>query len=256
MDTSGKIQSVDRALMIIKLLAKNEAPMKLTEIAEELDINKSTIHGIISTLKYHGFVDQDDRTQKYSLGVYLIGLGEISSNSLDITRITTPIIEEVSRILEETVHLGKIENSEVVYIDKKESKQSMRIYTSIGDRKPAYCTGVGKIMLAYFDEDKLKEILPENLYKLTTNTVTDKNKLIENLKENRENGYSLDNEEYSVGLTCVAAPIFDHSGKVKYGISVSGPTVRMTEDKIKESIKLIKDAAKKISKHLGYREIN
>ncbi len=254
MDVLGKVLSVDKALIIIKLLAEKGRDMKLTEISEELDINKGTLHGLISTLKFHGFIDQDGKTQKYRLGLYLIELGDIASKSLDIFQITSPIIEEVSNRLQETVHIAKLDNFDVVYVDKKESKQSMRIYTSIGSRNPAYCTGVGKAMLAYLDEDTLNMLLPEKVEKFTPNTVTDKEEFIKRLRLIKEKGYALDNEEFSIGLKCVAAPIFNHEGKAIYGLSVSGPSVRMTEEKIQESIKLIKLAAEKISHKIGYKK--
>jgi len=254
MDVLGKVLSVDKALLIMKLLAEKGRVMKLTEISEELDINKGTLHGLISTLKFHGFIDQDGKTQKYRLGLYLIELGDTASKSLDIIQITSPIIEEVSNKLQETVHIAKLDNFDVVYVDKKESKQSMRIYTSIGSRNPAYCTGVGKAMLAYLDEDTLNMLLPEKVEKFTPNTVTDKEEFIKRLKLIKEKGYALDNEEFSVGLKCVAAPIFNHEGKAIYGLSVSGPSVRMTEEKVQESIKLIKLAAEKISRKIGYKK--
>lgn len=254
METVGKIQSVDRASLIIKLLAKKESPMKLTEIADELDINKSTLHGIISTLKYHGFIDQDKETQKYRLGMYLVQLGNIVIKSFDIRTITSPIITEVCEKLSETVHIGMLDGYEVVYVDKKESNQSMRIFTTIGARKPAYSTGVGKAMLAYLDEDILSYSLPNSLEKITDNTIADKKALLDELKKIREDGIAFDNEENIEGLTCVAAPIFDGTGRAKYSISVSGPTIRMTQQKINEAIHVVKDAAKKISEELGYRK--
>ena len=253
METVGKIQSVDRASLIIKLLAKKESPMKLTEIADELDINKSTLHGIISTLKYHGFIDQDKETQKYRLGMYLVELGNIVTKSLDIRTITSPTINDVCEKLSETVHIGMLDGYEVVYVDKKESNQSMRIFTTIGARKPAYCTGVGKAMIAYLDEEILRGSLPEKLEKITYNTITDKEILMEELKKIREDGIAFDHEENIEGLTCVAAPIFDGTGRAKYSLSVSGPTIRMNQQKIDEAIQVVKEAAKKISKELGYR---
>lgn len=254
MEILGKILSVDKALLIIRLLAEKGREMKLTEISEELDINKSTLHGLISTLKHHGFVDQDGKTQKYRLGLYLIELGDIASKSLDIISITSPVIEKVSNQLQETVHIAKLDDFDIVYVDKKESNQSMRIYTSIGSRNPAYCTGVGKTMLAYLDDEVINKMLPDKMESFTPNTIVDKQKFVNELKNIREKGYAYDNEEYSIGLKCVAAPIFNHEGKAIYGISVSGPAVRMTEEKIQESIKFIKEAALEISNKIGYKQ--
>lgn len=254
MDSKGRVQSIDRAVGIMKLFNEDRRELKLSEISDYLDLNKSTVHGIISTLKYHGLIDQDEETQKYRLGLFNMSLGELVQKSLDIRDITTPVIEKVSQILDETVHIGTLDEMDVVYIDKKESNQSMRIFTNIGARNPAYCTGVGKAMLAYKDEDLIRKMLPEKLEALTPKTITDKSRLTNELAKIREQGYSFDDEENNIGLTCVAAPIFDYSRKAKYGISVSGPTIRMTNEKIEEAIEVVKAAAKEISYKLGYKE--
>lgn len=253
MEKNNRVQAIDRAVMILKCFSEKRQEIRLSEIADELDLNRSTAHGIISTLKYHGLIDQDEVTQKYRLGLFLMELGNIINNSLDIRNISTPIIEEVCNEIEETVHIGKLDNHEVVYIDKIESTQSMRIFTTVGARNPAYSTGVGKVMLAYLEEDELLKAFPENMEKFTEKTIIDKDELMAELEKIRAKGYSMDNEENIDGLTCVAAPIFDQFGIVKYGISVSGPTIRMTEEKISNTIKLVKKAAKQISKELGFK---
>lgn len=252
MNNFKKIQSIDRAALILKCFSEKRKEMKLTDIADELDLNKSTTHGIITTLKYHGLIDQDEETQKYRLGLYLIRLGNLVSNSIDIIDIAHPIIDEVSRNLDETVHLSKLDHNQLIYIDKVESNQSMRIFTTIGSRMPAYCTGMGKALLAFSDLDKIDELLPEVFDAITPNTIIDRKVLLEEFKSIRENGYSIDNEESDIGLRCVAAPIFDYDGNAKYALSVSGPTVRMTEERIETIAKVVKSAAKRISKKIGY----
>lgn len=248
------VQSVDRAISILKCFNERKRELKLSEISDELCLNKSTVHGIINTLKLHGLIQQDEKTQKYKLGLYLIGLGELVVSSIDVRSIGYPIIEEICQILEETVHVGVLDCTDVVYIDKKECDNSVRISTKIGSRNPAYCTADGKVMISYLELKKQMLIVPDNIPKFTRNTITDKLELIEELGRIKERGYAIDNEEYETGLVCVAAPVFDHSGFVKYAISVTGPTIRMTEEKITESIKVLKDAAHKISFKIGYRK--
>ncbi len=247
------VQSVDRAISILKCFNERKRELKLSEISDELGLNKSTVHGIINTLKKHGLIEQDENTQKYKLGLYLIGLGELVVNSIDVRAIGYPIIEEVCRTLEETVHAVVLDCTDVVYIDKKECDNSVRISTKIGSRNPAYCTADGKVMLAYLDLKKQTIIIPDDIPKFTKNTITNKDDIIEGLAVIKERGYAIDNEEYETGLVCVAAPVFDHSGAVKYAISVTGPSLRMTQEKISESIKVLKDAAYKISYEIGYR---
>lgn len=253
MEAKGRIQSVDRAIRILQSFSLENKELKLTDIADRLDLNKSTVHGIISTLKYHGLIDQDEETQKYRLGLYLMELADLVARSIDVLDITTPVIQDVSKQLDETIHIGMLDGSDVVYINKEESNQSMRIYTTIGARNPAYCTGVGKAMLAYQDFEGLKDRIPDKLEPLTKNTITSREALLEDLSKIKVQGYAMDYEENVEGLTCIAAPIFNHKGEGIYGISVSGPTVRMTEEKIKLSKEVIKKAAEEISRSLGYR---
>lgn len=246
------VQSVDRAITILKCFNERKKELKLSEIAEQLGLNKSTVHGIINTLKFHGLVEQDEKTQKYRLGLYLISLGETVINSIDVRSIGYPLIEEVCETLEETVHVAVLDCMDVVYIDKKECDNSIRISTRIGSRFPAYCTADGKVMIAYLDLKKQMRIIPDDIPKYTKNTITDKMELINKLVEVKENGYAIDNEEYETGLVCVAAPILDHTGEVRYGISVTGSSQRMTEEKIAISIKLLKDVSERISRRIGY----
>lgn len=246
------MQSVDRAIQILKLFSEDRKEMKLTEIANELDLNKSTVYGILSTLKYHGLIDQDEKTQKYRLGLYLMRLGNLVANSIDVINIAHPIIEEVSHRLNETVHLSKLDRLEIVYLDKVESNQSVRISTAIGTRKPAYCTGMGKVLLAFSDLNEVEKSLPDKLQVFTPNTVIDKKVLLEELRDIKKIGYAIDREESEIGLMCIAAPIFDYNGEVKYALSVSGPTPRITGERLEKIINIAKDAARKISYKLGY----
>ncbi|HBH13076.1 MAG: IclR family transcriptional regulator [Clostridiales bacterium 38_11] len=253
MPGSGRIQAIDRAVMILDCFTERKPQMRLSEIIDILDLNKSTLHGIISTLKYHGLIDQDEFTQEYKLGLKLIEYGQRVLDSMYISSIAKPIIERVCDELEETVHIGTLDGEEVVYIEKRESQQSMRIFTTIGARNPAHTTGVGKAMMAYLDENELNNILSGTLVRLTPKTISDKNQLKLELSQIRHRGFAFDIEENNLGLTCVAAPIFDHNGKALYGISVSGPTMRMNSNKLTKASRIVKDAADEISRKLGYK---
>ena len=254
MTRTGRVQAIYRAVMIMNCFNEDRRELKLSEISEMLDINKSTAHGIITTLKYHGLMDQDEETQKYKLGLSLLALGNIVKNSMNITGIAKPYIDKICVQVEETVHLGTLDKTEVVYLDKAESHQSMRIVTKVGARIPAYCTGIGKAMLAYKDKGVLSEAIPDKLTKYTPNTISDKVILLKTFELIKSQGYSIDDEEHDMGLRCVAAPIFDNNKEAKYAISVSGPAVRMTDKKIEYTKNIILNAAKEISHKLGYNK--
>lgn len=249
----GRVQSIDRAISVLKCFSESRSELKLSEISEMLGLNKSTVHGIINTLKYNGLIDQDNNTQKYRLGLYLIELGDLVINSMDVRNIAYPIIDKISQKLDETVHIGILDGTEVVYVFKKESTRSIKTSTKIGFRIPAYYTADGKAMLANLDEDKLLKIIPEKIRAVTPYTITDRDKLMQDLRKIKENGFAIDNQENVVGLFCVAAPIYDYSGKAKYGLSVTGPAIRFNNEKINEAITVISEAAKEISKEIGYR---
>lgn len=248
-----RVQSIDRAVSILECFSENKRELKLSEIAHMLDLNKSTVHGLLNTLRHHGFIDQDETTQKYRLGIRFIVYGDLVINSMDIASFAYPIIERVCEKIEETVHIAMLDGHDVVYIEKKECNKSIKSTTKIGARVPAYITADGKIILSYMDKEKIKSLLPRNLKKLTPNSITDKYRLMEVLADAREKGYVIDCEETVQGLSCVAAPIFDYTGTVSYSMSVTGPTIRMTEDKINEYIDIIKEAANEISLRIGYK---
>lgn len=253
MSKQKPVQSVERAISILKCFTSKKTELKLSEIASELGLNISTVHGIVMTLKQNGLLEQSEEYQKYRLGYSLIELGDRAAKSLDILRLSLPIIKPLGARIVETVHIATLDQLEVIYIQKEESTQSMRIYTTIGSRNPAHCTGVGKAMLAHLDAEVLESIIPEKMDRFTANTLTLKSELIKELATIRANGYAIDNEEITEGLTCVAAPIFDHLGRASYAISISGPTLRMTREKMREAIELIQPAAAELSHRLGFR---
>ncbi|HHZ02938.1 MAG TPA: IclR family transcriptional regulator [Tissierellia bacterium] len=254
MKKRNTVQAIDRAVAIIECF-RGKKELKLSEISERLDLNKSTVHGILTTLKHHGFISQDKNTQRYRLGIRFIEFGDIVMNSLNIRSAALPVIKEVCSKIEETVHIAMLDGSDVVWIEKQECNRSIKTSTTIGAKLPAYTTADGRIILCYQDLDKIDNYLPEEIPKYTPNTITDKCEFVKRLKEMKEQGFAIDNEEVVEGIKCVAAPIFDYNGDAKFSISTTGPAFRMTEEKICQLIPIIKEAAKEISYSIGYRGI-
>ena len=250
------VQSVERAIRILQCFTKEKPELRLKDITEELDLNKSTVHGLLNTLKQHGLLQQNDETQKYRLGWAILEMGSCLLSSIDIRNVANPFIKELCAQTGETVHLVILEGKDVVYIDKQESNQSIRLFTSIGTRYPAYATGVGKAILAYKLPESLMQHLPDTLVRLTPTTITNLEAMRECLAEVRRTGYAIDKEENLPGLSCVAAPIFDHTNKVAAAISVAGPSTRITPERIPELVEVVIGAARQISIHLGCRDSN
>lgn len=250
----NRVQSIDRAVAILECFNEEKKELRLSEISEKLGLNKSTAHGIITTLKHHGFISQDEETQKYKLGIRFIEFGDLVTNSLNIRNAALPVIDEVCCKIEETVHVATLDGLDIVWIEKQECTKSIKTSTKIGARLPAYTTADGKIILCYQDKDKIKNYLPKKIPKFTSNTITGKVEFIKKLEEARKNGYLIDNEEFVEGIKCVAAPIFDYEGNARFSLSTTGPAFRMTDEKIEELIVIIKEAANEISRRIGYKE--
>ncbi|KUO48741.1 MAG: IclR family transcriptional regulator [Desulfitibacter sp. BRH_c19] len=250
------IQSVARAAKILDILATANREMALVEITNHLGLAKSTVHGLLSTLRKLNLVEQSGFNGKYRLGIRLFELGTIVSNNWDIRTVASPHIQRLLELLGETVHLVVMDNDEVLYVDKREWHHiSLRVVTQVGMRLPAHCTGVGKVLLAYMPASEVKGIVEKRgMPHFTKNTVTDLNRLMEDLEVIKLQGYAIDNEELISGVSCVAAPIYDNNGKVIGAISVSGPSGKIKGEKYSEIVEEITGTAMTISRELGYKE--
>ena len=246
------IGSVIKAVEILFLFTE-KYEMSLTEITERLGMGKSSAYKYLNTLEQLKLIERDPVTKKYRLGIRVLELSRAVLENLELRRVARPYLEELARKCNETVHLMVERDGEGIYIDKIDSPRAIRMYSQIGKRLPLHTGAVGKVLLAYMPEERINEIISKPLIKFTENTITDPEKLKEELRKIRERGYAIDNEEVEIGLKCVGAPIRDHTGKVVASISISGPSTRFTDDKIREYIKLVKEYAMKISEALGYK---
>lgn len=248
------VQSVDRALTILDVLSDFEDGLGITEISGKINLHKSTVYRLLSTLIYKGYVEQDEATNKYRLTLKLFELGNKRMEKSDILIVARSYLKELVEKTNEVVHLVILEGNEIVYIDKVECDKTIRMYSRIGKRSPVYCTGVGKAILAYLPEEKIDKIWEQSVInKHTENTITDLKEMKEHLQQIREKKYAIDAQEHEMGVTCVGAPIFNYKGEVFAAISVSGPSTRIEEDNIDELAKLIIEYSEKISRELGYK---
>lgn len=247
------VQSVDRALSILEVLSENSLGLGITEISKKIDLHKSTVHRLLSTLIYKDYVEQDHETNKYRITLKVLELGNNRLKDLDIVTVSRPHLTELMKKTNEVVHLVILEKEEIVYIDKVESENTIRMHSTIGKRSPAYCTAVGKAIMSHMTMEEVLEIWNNSQIKEHTQyTITGVDEMKEELKKIRERGYSVDDEENEIGVRCVAAPIFNWKGDVIAAISISGPTMRVTKEKVEEFSILIIEYARRISLELGY----
>lgn len=247
------VQSVERALDLLEKLVEFTEPVSITELSKQLGLHKSTVHRLLSTLRQRGYVTQDVKTNNYQIGLKLFEIGSAVLNKMDLRAKVRPHLERLRQVTNETIHLGILDDYQVVYIDKVESSEVIRMYSRIGKRVPAYCTSLGKILLAYSAKELIANLLMEKpLLRRTEFTITDPELLTEHLAQVKKQGYSIDNQEQELDIRCIAGPIFNYDGQILAAFSISGPTTRMTEDRVAKLSQLILKCSKEISASFGY----
>ncbi|HLR20804.1 MAG TPA: IclR family transcriptional regulator, partial [Tissierellaceae bacterium] len=168
------VQSVDRALSILELISNHNDGLRIIDISEETGLHKSTVHRLLGTLIHKGFVEQDLNTNKYKISLKLYELGSKKIESLDILEVSKPYTKMLMTELNEVVHLVIRDGNYIAYVDKVEADNTIRMASTVGRRSPLYCTSVGKVILAFMDEEEVKKIWQNSsIQKLTKNTITD-----------------------------------------------------------------------------------
>jgi DNA-binding IclR family transcriptional regulator len=249
------VQSVDRTLNVLEKIINSENGITVTELSNSLDIHKSTVHRLLSTLAYRKYIKKD-KNNLYFPGIKLLEIGSQTLNKSDMRKEIKPYLEKLMKKTEETIHLGILDDNEVIYIDKVESPHTIRMYSSIGKRAPVHCTGLGKVLIAFSSQEDIENFLEtKKLKKYTENTITKPEEFKENLKKIKKRGYSIDNQEHEVNINCIASPIFDHKGNVLAAFSISGPSNRMTLETIQELKTMVLQYSKKISACFGYNNL-
>ena len=248
------VQSVDRTLTILEGLSDYSDGLGITEISERVNLHKSTVYRLLSTLIYKGYVVQDEESSKYKITFKLFELGCKKVDKLDLLKCSKPYTKMLMENVNEVVHLTIREDNEIVYIDKVEANNTISMKSRIGNRAPMYCTATGKAMLAFLPEEEVLKIWKSSkIIRLTENTITDFILYKKELQEIKKIGYAIDDEENEMGVKCVGAPILNIKGDVAGAISVSGPIHRITEDKMDFISKEVIKYANMISEEIGYK---
>ncbi|MDH3698272.1 MAG: IclR family transcriptional regulator [Flavobacteriaceae bacterium] len=248
--------SVQKTFAIMEYFTPQKPEWGVTELAKEIGSNKSTVFRFLAQMHTIGILDKNDQTEKYRLGLKLFELGNRVELRTALVEKTHPVLEMVAKRITETVHIAVLKDHQVFYIDKVESPQGLKISSQIGSYLPAYATSLGKVLLAFLPEDQLDRTL-DHLYgdngalPLTTNTITDKGKMVRELAEIRKKEYAIDREEFEVGLICVAIPIFNQNQQVVASLSASGPANRFNEDEVKNYVAILQEGALAIQNKIG-----
>lgn len=249
-----QIQVLDRALALLEVLSHQGPDLTLAQLSELLKLHKSTTHRLIMVMERHRLIEKNSNTGKYRLGLKLFELGTKAIAQLDLRERARPFLERAVLETGETVHLCVYDDGEVVYLDKVEPTRSVRLASSVGRRNPAYCTAVGKAIMAFLPEPQVESAVAKHGFRqLTRNTLSNMLELKAELVRIRKLGYAVDNEENEEGVCCVGAAIWGFGPHPIAAISVSGPTFRVTPEKIKIAAQSVVAIAQALSRQLGMR---
>jgi IclR family transcriptional regulator, acetate operon repressor len=245
--TRNKVQSLDRALEILRLLG-SEPEMRVTDLARRLEVHKSTVFRLLSTLQEHGLVEQNPTTEKYRLGYGLVRLAGAVVAELDLARASRSVLEELAVRTGETVNLAILQGDQVVNIDQIAAPNLVVNVNWVGKQTPLH----GKVLLADLSDEERRRLLSRALPRLTPRTITDPRILEKQLRRVLTDGYAFTLEELELGLNAVAAPVYAADGRVQAAVSVAGPSYRVTPQRLSELGEMTKDAGAAISRRMGY----
>jgi DNA-binding IclR family transcriptional regulator len=242
-----EIQSLARGLKILALLGQSPDGSSITEVAEYLGVDKGSASRLVSTLAQYGYVEKDEITRRYHVGPQVVSLSRSVLSRLPMREAAKPYLRQMMERTGECAHLAVPAQGKVLYIDQVESPVTLRVNAQVGTMNPLHCTALGKVLLAYGDLD-----IPADLASFTPKTITDPATLRYHLDEIRQLGFAVDDEEFDMGVRCIAVPVFDFRGKAVGAIGISGPATRMTAERMPALIAIMVEIGKALSERMTF----
>lgn len=247
-------RTLDKGLRVLEVVGTaGRAGCTIGDLEAQLAMNRATAARFIQTLVRRGYIEPISPTDRYRLGLQALSLSAASLAGLTLRDASAPLLEELSRVTGETVHLVMLDGGEVVTIDRIEGVQQLALRTHIGARRGVHCTASGKAILAHLDENVVDALLARGMPALTACTITDPRVLKAQLQSVRLLGYALDEQELADGVRCAAAPVFDFTGRIVGAVSLSVPCLRVSSDRLVELAEHGAATARRLSRQLGYR---
>ncbi len=245
------IQSLDRGIQILMILAEKTSA-GITELAQELGVDKSTASRLVETLRLRDMVRIDPETKKYRLGFRILHLGEALKDNLNVISIARPMLLSLSAQINESVHFCAYNNGSAYVMDQVRSNKNYALSATVGMIEPLHCSSVGKCILAFRRPETIRALLEDYTFtQYTERTITTKEALLEELERIRTRGYALDDEEMAPGVRCIAVPVYNYRNSVRYSIGVSGPKANFNFDTIDAYVKRMSETTKRLSAAIG-----
>ncbi len=248
-------KALSNALNLLEIFRTDEElnEFGVTELSEMLGLHKNNIFRILSTLRDNGFIEQNKDTENYSLGVKILNIGQIYIHNLNILKSAKKYAREVVTLTDESVYIGVLNRSQIVYLDVTMTSNPIRVVSRLGKTPPSYATSTGKILLSELSNDEVHRMFHKVKFTpYTDNTITSIDELINELEIIREQGYAIDNEELEEGVYCIAVPIKDYHSRSVASFTIIAPSFRVNDDSLASVLPLMQDRAHQISKALGY----
>jgi len=248
------VQTLEKALQIINIM--KEGPydgIRIRDISQKLNMGKSTVHRILNTLMAYGYVEQSDDNKKYRLGWKLFEVGSVIPRQRNLNNIELKLLWDLCDRFEETVNLGIRINDKVAIVAKADPQRDLfKAGPYLGEQEPVHATAMGKILISALGDEELDQLFSQKtLVKYTNNTITSLAELKNHLEEVREHGYATDQEELSIGLSCIAMPVYNFSNEIIAAVSISGPSFRMDQTKIFSCTGDLKKTCEQLSSFFG-----
>ncbi len=247
------IQSLQRGLSILEIIGKSGGGLSMAEVSRTIGLHPSTTYHLLRTLTALGYLKQGEATRDYVIGSKLFQVAGSAWTEDQLIKISAPFLAEIVRQTGETSHLAIFEHDEVVVVDKVDGSSPVHVSERIGYPRPAHCTAIGKTLLAYLPEAELKTFLQKyELKAITPRSITSIPMLEQELKRVRDQGYAFDDEEFTQGIRCLAAPVRNFTGEVVASVGISGPVWRVSLDRVSQFTEAVKATAYRLSQQLGY----
>lgn len=248
------IQAVENAIDVLEQFEGEKAELGITELSRNLSLHKNNIFRLLATLESRGYIEQNRNNEHYRLGIRALELGKAFLSHTGLIKVAIDLLEELCHQVNETTYLGIMREDQIFYIEDAESTQALRVSSRVGTRLTPLCTAIGKVMLAFFNEDDRDRVIKNNTFERFTDcTIMDLETFSKELEKVRKLGYAVDRGEKDLGVNCVAGPVYNYNDEIVAGISMSGPSTRLTDQAIEEFYApRILECCRKVSTAIGY----
>ena len=248
---AGSDGTVGKALGVLEQVAEFGRPVRFSEVLAASDHPKPTLYRLVQTLTSQGMLDYDPARQTYAPGARLVRLAHAAWRQSTLAQVAGPHLRDLSEATGETVHLAKLDAAQVLYLDKCNAAQPVDMFSQAGKVGPAYCTGVGKVMIAHLPEDEAEPVIDQqSFHRFTPHTITSAAAFRSELAKIRDNGYGFDREEHEPGIICIAVPILSARGRALGAISVTSTTQRSSLARLEGHLPRLRAAADSIARDI------